>query len=188
MSKPKFKIIGKSHELKALNFELIQILYPQYHLPLDEGIIEALVLPTAQIELFEHIGWGCETAENQVEQGGLIVGRLFTDKDRWVVVVHKFLAGLTEGSMKHLRFSHNAWENLFEQFDLIDSELQLRILGWYHTHPKHLRVYMSEIDRNTQSSFFKEDWQISIIANPQQQIIKSFFGKNCIEVKLKFIL
>lgn len=139
--------------------------------------------------LLQHIGWGTDTACNQVEQGGMLFGSVLMDKARGVLLGHvtHCSPAETEGSMKHLLFPHSAWKKVFQELDeltfLSSCEGQLTLLGWYHTHPKHLRVYMSEKDQKTQSSFFYQPWHFSIVLNPQQRIWRVFCGQQSLECK-----
>lgn len=133
-------------------------------------------------DLQVHIGWGQEIISNQVEQGGILAGRIIKNTQNNVVygIVEKIIpAYQADGSMKHLNFNHNVW---IEMMSVLDNCKQ-NLIGWYHTHPKHLNVYMSNTDRNTQSLFFYEDWHFSVILNPQKKIWRVFQGKDAIECK-----
>lgn len=134
----------------------------------------ALGLEQAREVIFEHIGWGKDTAENQAEQGGLLLGKVFRRENGtfFTLITHALPAKKAEGSMKHLHFSHLVWEELLEKAELQGEQ----VVGWYHTHPRYLRVYMSETDLKTQASFFYEPWHIAMIFNPQKKIQATFFG------------
>lgn len=191
MNKSRFLIVD---EMKTNAINPLNTLDPVIRKKLDvrQGAVSSsksvCILPTALSILREHIGWGQETAHNQVEQGGLLVGRIYQDTQEDSVnllgVVYQVLPGLTEGSMKHLHFSHETWADMLNEYDKLTTQPgweDIYVIGWYHTHPKHLKVYMSETDIRTQVCFFGEPWHISVIINPQQQVVKAYLGKNAEE-------
>lgn len=129
-----------------------------------------------------HTGWGEDTLYNQAEQGGLLIGLPYRDQaaDRyWTQVSYALPAHDADGSMKHLHFNHDVWHKLLQTADRYEP---LRVVGWYHTHPKHLRVYFSDTDRNTQHQFFYQPWHIGLVLNPQQRILSAFRGCESEEV------
>ncbi|MFN0201018.1 MAG: Mov34/MPN/PAD-1 family protein [Bacteroidia bacterium] len=137
-------------------------------------------LPKQFENLFSHIGWGKETIGNQAEQGGLLAGHIYYVKHEqatYGLVKQIIPAYSADSSMKHLHFSHQTWLEMMQKLE----EDGYTLIGWYHTHPKHLRVYMSETDMQTQSTLFYEDWHFSVILNPQQKIWRVFHGKKATE-------
>lgn len=63
-------------------------------------------------DIGEHIGWGQTTLANRVEQGGLLLGRVYHDKALGLCfgVVEKALpASAAEGSPTYLDINHQAW-------------------------------------------------------------------------------
>jgi len=150
-----------------------RILAQRAAMPLPESC-KTMGLLQARDTIFQHIGWGKDTAENQVEQGGLLLGKVFRRENGtfFTLITQALPAEKAEGSMKHLHFSHRVWEELLEKADLQGKQ----VVGWYHTHPRYLRMYMSETDLKTQASFFYEPWHIAMIFNPQRIIQRSFLG------------
>jgi proteasome lid subunit RPN8/RPN11 len=53
----------------------------------------------------------------------------------------------------------------------------IHVVGWYHTHPGELDVFMSSVDRHTQEKLFSEDWQFAIVLNPQRAEWRAFNGR-----------
>ncbi len=153
------------------------------------------VNPFAKHQLFEHIGWGNnESTINKVEQGGLLLGNVYYDKNKDIqyALVERIVMGLSAKSNSvHLEMDHNTWSEMISQVDEILEEQNnehLNIIGWYHTHPNHLEVFMSPTDKNTQASFFNQDWHYSIVLNPHRKIYKAFNGKNADECLILFPL
>ncbi len=137
-------------------------------------------------EIGVHLGWGKRTKQNRVEQGGILLGEVFHDPDqnRTFVIVQKAIPGVSaQGSPGYLSMGHSTWEEMLNEADVFleRTEYPLRIIGWYHSHPNELPVFMSGTDLNTQAKFFHNDWQFSIVINPHKQIWRAFVGLNAPE-------
>lgn len=137
-------------------------------------------------EIGEHLGWGKRTRQNRVEQGGILLGEVFHDPQnaRTFGIVQKAVAGISaQGSPGYLSMGHNTWEEMLNQADafLERTKNPLRIIGWYHSHPNELPVFMSGTDLNTQAKFFYNEWQFSVVINPHKQIWRAFVGRNAPE-------
>jgi len=71
--------------------------------------------------------------------------------------------------------------------DMVDVYLEenpdksVQIIGWYHTHPRNLGVFMSHTDINTQKLHFNKNWHYAIVLNPQKKIWKAFYGEQAHE-------
>lgn len=143
---------------------------------------------SASQALFDHIGWGTNTAENAVEQGGWLLGRVFRDRDRKLIwgSVHRVVpAELARGSSTHLHFPSEAWKAMLDCLDDLEdrSTNSARVIGWYHTHPGALDVFMSGIDRETQGQLFREPWHFSVVLNPQREQFKVYHGADSEECR-----
>lgn len=57
----------------------------------------------------------------------------------------------------------------------------MRVIGWYHTHPNNLGVFMSGTDQRTQATFFSANWQFAIVLNPHRLQWKAFAGEQATE-------
>ena len=131
-----------------------------------------------------HIGWSQRTQNNQVEQGGILLGDVFRDPKTNVTygIVQEAIAGrLAQGTSSYLSITHQTWKKMLDEADELNKNLQ--VIGWYHTHPNSLDVFMSGTDRATQESFFGENWQFAIVLNPQREIWRSFYGAKSIECR-----
>src|SRR5690349_12967673 len=109
----------------------------------------------AMSHIATHIGWGQNTQHNCVEQGGILLGQAFRDSEREVTyaVVNAAIAALSaRGSSVHLEMSHETWKEMIDSVDRLLEESpqkELHVIGWYHTHPNGLPVFMSGTDRDT---------------------------------------
>ena len=137
----------------------------------------------ARTQIFEHIQWGnLDARQSRSEQGGLLLGKVHVDRNTGQLfgVAERAVPGESAiGSATYLEMTHTTWAEMINKVDqLIDREenKDLLIIGWYHTHPNHLDVFMSGTDLNTQHNYFNKDWHFAIVLNPQRQIWKAFCG------------
>lgn len=159
----------------------------------DETSHRFYLTPTARKQIFKHIGWGKRTRSNHIEQGGILLGHTYVDSEKQLTygVVEQAIAGKTSGSAAYVEFSHEIWKDMLGQADNLlkqhpDSKLQ--IIGWYHTHPNELPVFMSGTDQNTQARLFNKDWHFAIVLNPHKQIWKAFWGQRATECEGRMII
>jgi len=148
-----------------------------------------IISKKARDRIFKHISWGVDTERNSVEQGGILIGHSYLDENTKHITgfaVEAIPATTAKGSMFYLEFDHNTWKLMIDELDLINKDKQeseLQIIGWYHTHPGRLSVFMSRTDLNTQRKMFSKDWQFAIVLNPQKEIWRAFSGSETKECK-----
>ena len=153
----------------------------------SESINEIIISNEARKTIFEHISWGIDTERNSVEQGGLLIGHCYLDKNSTKIIgiaKQAIVATTAKGSMAYLEFDHSTWKLMMDKLDTINEDNQdseLQVIGWYHTHPGRLSVFMSGTDLNTQRKMFSKDWQFAIVLNPQKQIWRAFSGSEAKE-------
>jgi len=141
----------------------------------------------AMRQIADHIGWGQHTNENHVEQGGILVGEVFTDTQQSSVygVVEAAIPGRSaRGTSGYLEMGHDTWLEMLNSVDgmlNLDPEKASQIIGWYHTHPNNLSVFMSGTDHATQSRLFAHAWQFAMVLNPQRRSWRAFFGPDAKE-------
>jgi len=134
----------------------------------------------------EHIGWGRHTLDNEVEQGGILLGHVHRDPQGSIfAIVRTAIAGKSaQGSSSYLAMTHETWAEMLTQVHEIldrDPGSQMQIVGWYHTHPNSLDVFMSGTDRNTQRNFFANDWQFAVVLNPHKRLWRVYHGANSVQ-------
>lgn len=155
----------------------------------SESSNKIFISKKARDTIFKHISWSVDTERNSVEQGGILIGHSYLDKktkDISSVAVGAIPATTAKGSMAYLEFDHNTWKLMIDELDLINEDNQdseLQVIGWYHTHPGRLSVFMSGTDLNTQRKMFSKDWQFAIVLNPQKEIWRAFNGSEAKECK-----
>jgi proteasome lid subunit RPN8/RPN11 len=140
-----------------------------------------------------HIAWGRDVPSNSVEQGGLLLGRAYRNSEAGLIygIVEKAIPAHTaEGSMAYLKIGHTTWQTMMDEIDTLTNEevwADLQVIGWYHTHPGRLSVFMSGTDINTQQRMFSRDWQFAIVLNPQKQTWRAFRGADARECHAEII-
>jgi proteasome lid subunit RPN8/RPN11 len=147
------------------------------------------IKPKAEAAIFKHISWGKFSPINAVEQGGILLGYVYKDKVTGITfgVAEDAIAGdSTLGTSTYLEMNHTTWKKMIDRVDSMQESILgggMQIIGWYHTHPNQLDVFMSGTDTNTQMLFFINDWQFAIVLNPQKKIWRAFHGKNAEECR-----
>src|SRR6185295_299681 len=58
-----------------------------------------------------------------------------------------------------------------------------KVIGWYHTHPGSLDVFMSPTDQETQRRLFNQTWHFSLVLNPQRQEYRVYYGADSAECR-----
>lgn len=124
-----------------------------------------------------HIHWGEHAKSNRIEQGGLLLGHAARDERGIYAVAEAAISGEgAEGNSVYLHLDVPIWRHMIEQAG--DRYPGLQVIGWYHTHPGSLPVFMSGTDRRTQSGVFSEDWHFALVLNPHRKIWAAFAGTN----------
>lgn len=131
-------------------------------------------------KLKDCIAWGHRTHQNHVEQGGILLGRVWRYKNEVFSFVEDCILANTQGSSAFVEFTPDMWATMQQELDSLNSlkakEDKMAIIGWFHTHPNELSVFMSGTDQNTQNKNFSQDWQVSVVLNPHKRILRAFFG------------
>lgn len=135
-------------------------------------------------QIMQHIDWGKSSMQNRFEQGGLLLGNVFVDSQKNITygLVEEVIAGESaRGSDVNLEMDFETWKEMIDKVDSICEDTQknkLQVIGWFHTHPGHLDVFMSDADKEMQKRFFNQNWQFTIVLNPHKMIWRVYYGKN----------
>jgi len=178
----KFKIDGikKAYEPSKETIEDDKI---NIKMSSDFSTYKLMIKPSAFNSLCKHIDWNKKGKYNKVEQGGILLGYVKHDVEKKVIlgIVEEVIHGKSAvGTRQSLRMSHDVWKQMIDQADNIAHQRgreDLQIIGWYHTHPNNLEVFMSEIDMATQQRFFAHDWHFAVVINPHKATWKVFHGR-----------
>ena len=143
--------------------------------------------PSALKDLDEHIHWGERRHDNVIEQGGYMLGNVYRDSGTdilFAIVLRLVPIYGAEGTAAFLDMGTDASYDatLRENEILQKNHDKMRRVGWYHTHPGGLNVFMSGTDMQTQTKSYFNDWQFAVVLNPQRRIWRGFRGSRAIEV------
>ncbi len=144
-----------------------------------------IVKENAVKEIFEFIKWDMGNLPgDRIEQGGILLGKRFYDSSRnvhYTIVGKVITADTANGSPAFLEITPECWSVMHDKKDnyIEESGEEVVIVGWFHTHPNMLPVFMSGTDRNTQELFFNGDNTYSMVINPQRHLIKAFRAAQC---------
>ena len=125
----------------------------------DEGAMPVYIRRDVYEQIERHAG-----SDTSRELGGVLLGGLFEGPHGSFLEISDCIAAReTENEATQIKFTHRTWE-------VINAELEnrpedLRIVGWYHTHPS-FGIFLSSYDMFIQRNFFKEPWQVALVVDP----------------------
>jgi proteasome lid subunit RPN8/RPN11 len=101
----------------------------------------------------------------RAEVCGVLVGDVYHDDNGdFLLVEHTIEGQAAAGSAGQVTFTADTWQHIQV---LMDKQYpDLRIVGWYHTHPGH-GVFLSEMDVFLHESFFGLPWQAALVYDPR---------------------
>ena len=103
-------------------------------------------------------------SDTAIELCGVLAGSLFADDDGPYLVVEKAIEGVaTRRTGSQVTFTHETWERIHTQMEAECPDL--RIVGWYHTHPG-FGIFLSEMDQFIQDNFFNLPHQVAFVYDP----------------------
>ncbi len=133
--------------------------------------------PVARPRVFVHYGClkqvlGHAYGEVDREVGGVLVGKNFRSRHGLVTELTAAIAARTEkAGLGHITFSHEAWNDIYRQLD--ELEPQLRIMGWYHSHPG-FGIFLSHQDKFIHGSFFAGSQNVALVVDPLSGCVGMF--------------
>jgi proteasome lid subunit RPN8/RPN11 len=96
---------------------------------------------------------------------GVLVGDVYQDTTGAFLLVEHIIEGESStGSAGQVTFTADTWQHI--QLKMDRQYPDLRICGWYHTHPGH-GVFLSEMDIFLHESFFGLPWQAALVYDPK---------------------
>ncbi|MGD0766896.1 MAG: Mov34/MPN/PAD-1 family protein [Tepidisphaeraceae bacterium] len=101
----------------------------------------------------------------RAEVCGVLVGDVYhDDTGDFLLVEHVIEGQAAAGSAGQVTFTADTWQHIQV---LMDKQYpDLRIVGWYHTHPGH-GVFLSDMDIFLHESFFGLPWQAALVYDPR---------------------
>jgi proteasome lid subunit RPN8/RPN11 len=102
-----------------------------------------------------------------IEVCGVLVGNVYHDAMGPFVFVEANIRGnFSSGKAAQVTFTAKTWAHIQDVMD--KSYPDLRILGWYHTHPGH-GIFLSDMDLFIHKNFFSLPWHLAFVFDPQNQ-------------------
>lgn len=157
--------------------------------------------PYASARLCSIIGWlRDDFPENRLEQGGLLVGRYVRGQDGSPIqaeVTDILVAKASTRSPGYIEWDAMEETRLqrlfFEMQDKIAADdpvaaEELMLIGWWHTHPNSLAVFMSNTDMVTQRIKCPKPEKYSVVLNPHMGVWRAFAGIEAEEVPAVMLL
>lgn len=107
--------------------------------------------------------WDHVLTNRQTELGGVLIGQYADDNGLFTHIIKSLDARHTQTTVGSLTFTHDTWMDISKRMD--SQYPQLKIVGWYHSHPGH-GVFMSGRDKFIHNNFFYHDWQCALVLDP----------------------
>lgn len=157
--------------------------------------------PYAAKKQLKVIGWRrADFPENRKEQGGWLIGRYIFDPSG--VPVQAEVTDVLEAKTECRFPGYIEWDAreeirlqqvFFQRKETLaktdpESAEQLKVLGWYHTHPNNLDVFLSSTDIETVRLKYYKPEKYSVVLNPHRGLFRAFAGGNAIEVPVIMLL
>lgn len=157
--------------------------------------------PYAAKRQLEIVGWlRLDDPDNRNEQGGWLIGRYLRSDSGQIMQceVMEVLQAKTECRFPgYIEWS--AFEEIRLQQEFFDKKEELArtdpkaaeelcVVGWWHTHPNDLPVFMSGTDMETQRLKYFKPEKYAVVINPQKGIVRAFSGRNATETAAILLL
>jgi proteasome lid subunit RPN8/RPN11 len=106
------------------------------------------------------------------EVGGMLFGDIYRDdRGAYLDIQAAVAAEHTRNEDTQVTFTPESWVQINK---VKDAEYpRLRIVGWYHTHPR-FGIFLSDRDRFIQSTSFSQPWATALVVDPVQDL-EGFF-------------
>lgn len=151
--------------------------------------------PAATRRQLEIVGWlRTNFPRNHKEQGGWLIGRYLRDATGFPIqaeVTHVLEAETECRYPGYIEWSALEEIRLQQEFFDMKEELastdpkaaeDLCVIGWWHTHPNDLPVFMSGTDMETQRLKYFKPEKYAVVLNPHKGIWRAFAGVDAREV------
>lgn len=151
--------------------------------------------PYAAKRQMDIVGWlRYDYPNNRNEQGGWLIGRYLRDAAGHPIQceVLEVLQAKTEcrypgyiewSALEEIRLQQEFFD-MKEKMAITDPRAaeELSVIGWWHTHPNELPVFMSGTDMETQRLKYFKPEKYAVVLNPHKGIWRAFAGADAREV------
>ena len=117
---------------------------------------------------------------------GVLVGDVYRDDIGAFAYVEHIIEGQSAtGSAGQVTFTADTWQHI--QLLMDKQYPDLRIVGWYHTHPGH-GIFLSDMDIFLHESFFGLPWQCALVYDPRSGEEGLFTAKQGQAERLEYLI
>ncbi len=150
------------------------------------------ILKDAANAILSYIEWDKHTEHNHTEVCGFMIGHHYfdADKDIYYTEVESVITVPIDMSTEvYLQLSTDSMFAIEQALDEYNAEhgTDCKFVGWFHTHPNSLPVFMSSTDLITQSRYFSDSLGYAIVLNPHRLYWKVFRSASCADVKCMMV-
>ena len=109
---------------------------------------------------------------------GYLIGNILEWKSQIYVLIEEilFIIGAVHSdkfSTSQIEGTAGKYEKRFQRLKKKKENDNLRIIGWWHSHP-NFGCFLSTIDLKTQEYFFPESYQVALVVDPIQDDLQFF--------------
>ena len=141
------------------------------------SVEEGLVFPVyIQVQVLEEIK--SLSSSSDLEIFGYLVGNVYKWKESTYVIIKSQL--YIEDAVHSDKYSTSQIEGMAGKYEIAFQNLkknspneELRIVGWWHSHPD-FGCFLSSTDLQTQKYFFPESYQVALVVDPIREEFKFF--------------
>jgi proteasome lid subunit RPN8/RPN11 len=114
----------------------------------------------------------------RLEIFGYLIGNIFMWNNKKYVVIEEqlFLIGAVHSdkySTSQIEGAAGKYEKIFQKLKRKKNNEELRIVGWWHSHPG-FGCFLSRTDLHTQEFFFPESYQVALVVDPIKDELEFF--------------
>lgn len=118
------------------------------------------------------------TKDFENEIFGYLIGNILEWKGQIYVVIEEilFILGAVHSdkySASQIEGTAGKYERRFQKLKKKRDNDNLRIVGWWHSHP-NFGVFLSATDLKTQEYFFPESYQVALVVDPINEELEFF--------------
>lgn len=161
-----------------------------------EDTMPVVFTPNASRELYNYFHWGQRHPQNLSELLAALIGRRLSDclLVEFVSPVHMEKRNTKEGA-----FTKTSLEAGYMEADAINAtysqcpeyclaDTPCRLLGFVHSHPDDLELFLSEADVQVHQLLVERDMELSMILNPQKRQMAAYYGKTMTLAEIQLLM
>jgi len=116
--------------------------------------------------------------KEKLEVFGYLIGNIYKwNKKNYIVIEEQlFIIGAVHSdkySTSQIEGTAGKYEKKFQKLKRRKNNEELRIVGWWHSHPG-FSCFLSRTDLHTQEFFFPESYQVALVVDPIRDKLEFF--------------